>query len=188
MLTKKEIIFYAIFVSIFVTSLIGGITLSHQAHLNINEFPYSGIVLNTECGIGWSWSKGYYNRDISFIIAYVIDQKKYIEVFELDYFSECSTTSSWEKNMNNCCEHMIGDKIWLSVSQNNITKINEISVTSGSSSTTHISFAIIFFVFCLGSGFILGKVGYEHWKNGYIYIPFAQKIPLIGDEFDDNKL
>jgi len=185
---RKDICFYSFFSLILSLSLTGGIILSGQAHLNLNEFPYSGTVLNTECSTGWTWDKGYYNRDIGFIISYTVSGNKYIEVYETNFFQECATASSWDTKMNTCCEHLIGDTVYLNLSPRNITVINEISTISGSSATGQIFFAIIFFLFSFITLVILVKTGIDHYRNGYLKFPFSKNIPLIRDDFDDNQL
>lgn len=167
-LTKQEIIVYSVLGSALIICLAGGISMSKQAHKNLNEFPYSGTILSTKCT--YQWNNGYYEDYVKFNIAYYIKNVKYVQFYEIVSPPECETLSStWEKSP--CCKHMVGDKIWLNLAKNNNTIINAMSVTSGKSVGVEVSFAIFFFIFLVGIGVLLGYIGYHHFMSGYMKFP-----------------
>jgi len=56
----QEIIFYGVMSISILLCFILGTVLAVNANKNTHDFPYSGVILNTDCKYEWNKNKGYY--------------------------------------------------------------------------------------------------------------------------------
>jgi len=178
--SRQELIFYAVLVIMITLCIAVASILSNTAHGNRNEFPYTAMILNTDCKYIWNKKEGYYDTIIYFILVYTVDSVKYIQKYKADFFTSCET-STWGGGISTCCENMIGDNIWFNIIDKNITDINELSVMGNNSSGTLITFAFVFYFFSLLGLLLLFKTGYVHYTDGYLNFSSIKRVPLLNE-------